>query len=72
MVPSERAAAIVVNHYRWRYYVLGHKHLPVGEAAIYARLKEVRHAVCPAYTDMLRVYRAHLKSGGGAPVPTQG
>merc|ERR1712117_436956 len=43
-----RAACIVACHFLWRYYALGHKHIPGDSPSIYCKLQAVRRHVTPA------------------------
>jgi protein tyrosine/serine phosphatase len=56
-----RAAMITACHFLYRHHVLGHTNIPCDEAEIYRKLISVRPHVSPAYQDILRGYKAHVR-----------
>ena len=47
--PVHRAAAVVIIHYLYRRYCLGHTHISDNYALLYANLKSIRRGVEPLY-----------------------
>merc|ERR1712217_345924 len=57
-----RAPIVVVCHYLYRHYVLGHKDVCIDIDTIYSRLRAVRPAVEPlSYIKLINIYHDYLK-----------